>query len=84
MTDPIDELRRIFREDQAGPPPRLTPRQSHDRVFAMLVQGLGEAEFARDRAAVRTYCHLIDRLKTEFPDLYPGWNRPSRYWKGNR
>lgn len=82
MTD-LSILRRIFEADQAGPPPRPTLRQSHDRVFALLVQGLREAEESSDRAAVRTYCHMIDHLKSLYPTIYPSWHRRSGYWKGS-
>jgi hypothetical protein len=79
--DDLRELRRIFEADQAGPPPRPTLRQSHDRVLGMLVNGLRDAEATEDRVAVRTYCQLIDGLKRLYPEIYPSWNRPSHYWR---
>lgn len=79
--DDLTDLRRIFEADQTGPQPRPTLRQSHDRVLSMLTNGLRNAESTGDRAAVRTYCQLIDQLKTLYPSVYPSWHRPSRYWR---
>jgi hypothetical protein len=75
-----DRLRQIFESDQAGMHPRPTLRQSHDRVLQALTAALLEAERNSDRVAVRTYCQLIDALKTLYPSVYPGWQPRRDYW----